>query len=449
MTSPLGRPIRVGVFEHNPDAFNCFRLLPRRDCPKPGADVEVIKIVMELLDWEWEIVDTEVEFGVVNDFGGLTSDGNFSGIMGLLARNQIDMSGLSMRITPERMQAAHFTFPTRYFQQVYIISRPPENDFRNFIFATFTTQVWLMLLVTILGVAMLRFVIAVLIEQRTSPSTNILTGSILETYGLMLKQRVIDPTAASSMVLDAVLIAAMLVVSQYYVSSMNSKLTAPPTSAIPFLHQDELLTLLEQKKRYLTYYADIELEGCNERNIERIKKVMKYNPVVTHENENDIVAEIKRGGVFYSVYDIEFLPQAVSVWDRDQGLTVIRDTTGIVSYAAFAFSSDNGNLRTLFNKALLEVLPGIPQITLGHNYARKKEPEDTTVQAKRTTLSLKSHLEQLFVIFIIFSFACIVTFIVEVIVFYARRHITKKVYGLQRRQCAFNSSVFFVRVSEL
>ncbi|RCN27381.1 hypothetical protein ANCCAN_26884 [Ancylostoma caninum] len=250
--------------------------------------------------------------------------------MGLLARNQIDMSGLSMRITPERMQAAHFTFPTRYFQQVYIISRPPENDFRNFIFATFTTQVWLMLLVTILGVAMLRVILA-----------------IQETYGLMLKQRVIDPTAASSMVLDAVLIAAMLVVSQYYVSSMNSKLTAPPTSAIPFLHQDELLTLLEQKKRYLTYYADIELEGCNERNIERIKKVMKYNPVVTHENENDIVAEIKRGGVFYSVYDIEFLPQAVSVWDRDQGLTVIRDTTGIVSYAAFAFSSDNGNLRTL------------------------------------------------------------------------------------------------------
>ncbi|EYB86287.1 hypothetical protein Y032_0282g1286 [Ancylostoma ceylanicum] len=424
---------------------------------------------MELLDWEWEIVilmvtfravtslvelthiqvDTEVEFGVVNDFGGLTSDGNFSGIMGLLARDQIDMSGLSMRITPERMQAAHFTFPTRYFQQVYIINDPPENDFRNFIFATFTTQVWLMLLVTILGVAMLRFVIAILIEQRTSPSTNILTGSILETYGLMLKQRVIDPTAGSAMVLEAVLIAAMLVVSQYYVSSMNSKLTAPPTSAIPFLHQDELLTLLEQKKRYLTYYADIELEGCSEKNVERIKKVMKYNPVVTHENENDLVAEIKRGGVFYSVYDIEFLPQAVSVWDRNQGLTVIRDTTGIVSYAAFAFSSDNRGLRTLFNRALLEVLPGIPQITLGHDYAHKKEALDTTVQAKRTTLSLKSHLEQLFLIYIIFSFACIVTFLVEIIVFHAKQHVSRKAYVIQRRQCVSNSSVFFVRVSEL
>ncbi|ETN79250.1 zinc finger, C2H2 type [Necator americanus] len=79
-----------------------------------------------------------------------------TGIMGLLARNAIDMSGLSMRITPERMRVAHFTFPIRYFQQVYIINRPPENDFRNFIFASFSLEVWFMLLITILGVAMLR-----------------------------------------------------------------------------------------------------------------------------------------------------------------------------------------------------------------------------------------------------------------------------------------------------
>ncbi|KAK6759935.1 hypothetical protein RB195_021475 [Necator americanus] len=263
MPSPLGRPIRVGVFEHDPDAFNCFRLLPHRNCSKPGAEIEIIRIVMELLDWEWEIVDTAAEFDVINDFGTQTPEGDFSGIMGLLARNAIDMSGLSMRITPERMRVAHFTFPIRYFQ---------------------------------------------------------------ETYGIMLKQRVIDPTATSAMVLEAVLIAAMVVVSQYYQSSMNSKLTAPSTSAIPFYHQDELLTLLEQKKRYLTYYVNLELEGSNERNMERIKKIMKYNPVITHENEHDLIAEIN------------------------------------------------------FNKALTEVLPGIPQVTLNAGYAKKKAAEDSTIQ---------------------------------------------------------------------
>ncbi|KHJ98286.1 hypothetical protein OESDEN_01726 [Oesophagostomum dentatum] len=370
MPSPLGRPIRVGVFEHDPDAFNCFRLLPRYPCPKPGAEVEIIRIVMELLDWEWEIVDTENEFGVVNDFGSLQPDGNFSGVMGLLATNKIDMSGLSMRISPERMGAAHFAFPIRYFQQVYIINRPPESDFRNFIFNTFTTQIWMMLFVTILGVAMIRFVIAILIDRRPSSNVSILTGSILETFGIMLKQRVLDPTATSAMVLEGILIAVMVVVTQYYESSMNSKLTAPPTSAVPFYHQDELLSalspylpmsfeclkgsgvnyisaLLEHKKRYLTYYADLELEGSNERNIERIKKIMKYNPVVTHENENDLIAEIKRGGVFFSTYDIELLPQTVSSWDRKRGLTVIRDTTGIISYAGHAFSSGNAALCNL------------------------------------------------------------------------------------------------------
>ncbi|VDM74985.1 unnamed protein product [Strongylus vulgaris] len=377
MPSPLGRPIRVGVFEHDPDAFNCFRLLPHKNCRKPGAEVEIIKTVMELLKWEWEIVDTALEFGVVNDFGILESDGNFSGIMGLLARNDIDMSGLSMRITPERMHAAHFTFPIRYFQQVYIIKRPPENDFRNFIFATFTVQVWLMLLVTILGVAMLRFVIAILIDKKDAPSTNILTSSILETYGIMLKQRVVDPTAASAMVLEAVLIAAMLVVSQYYQSSMNSKLTAPPTSAIPFYHQDELLTLLEQKKTYLTYFANLTLEGSSERNIERIKKLSIYNPVITHENENDLIAEIKRGGVFFSTYDVEFLPQTISSWDRKQGLTVILDTAGIISYTAFGFS--------LGNRALCRIGVTYDSTKVNNNYyhCHDESSKDNLAKSKK------------------------------------------------------------------
>lgn len=45
----------------------------------------------------------------------------FSGIMGLLANDLIDMGGLSMRITPERMKVAHFTFPIRYFQVIFFV----------------------------------------------------------------------------------------------------------------------------------------------------------------------------------------------------------------------------------------------------------------------------------------------------------------------------------------
>ena len=54
--SPLGRPIRVGVFEHDPDAFNCFRQLPKKNCAQPGAEIEIISAVMQILQWDWEIV---------------------------------------------------------------------------------------------------------------------------------------------------------------------------------------------------------------------------------------------------------------------------------------------------------------------------------------------------------------------------------------------------------
>lgn len=147
--SPIGRPVRVGLFEHSPDAYSCFRMLPQKSCPKPGSEVEIVQIVMNMLDWEWEVVDTNEAFvscihaisdtnaypcrgllmiseirrrmGIIREkLNGLfwSSSNSFSGIMGLLADNKIDMSGLSLRITPDRMTRAHFTFPIRYFQVI-------------------------------------------------------------------------------------------------------------------------------------------------------------------------------------------------------------------------------------------------------------------------------------------------------------------------------------------
>uniref|UniRef100_A0A1I7TQQ6 Lig_chan-Glu_bd domain-containing protein n=1 Tax=Caenorhabditis tropicalis TaxID=1561998 RepID=A0A1I7TQQ6_9PELO len=392
--SPIGRPIRVGLFEHDPDAFNCFRRLPKKPCAKPGAEIEIISMVMKILDWQWEIIDTEREFDVVNDFGNPTPDGNFSGIMGLLAKDKIDMSGLSMRITPARMAFAHFTFPIRYFQQVYIIKRPPENDFRNFVFAPFTTDMWLLLLATIMGVSTMRFACALYWDSRVGSKFNIYTSSVLvnsrlvhsfhrliqETFGLMLKQRVQDPTAISTMFLEGFLIVAMMSIAQYYQTSMNSRLTAPPSSRIPFLHQNQLIELLLDKDTYLTYYFNLTLEGSTEKNEYNIKRAMAINPIVVRAREADLIKEIQKGGVFYSTYDIEFLPQAVSVWDKRQGLTVIRDTSGILSYVAFGFSISNRKLCQMFNKALLKILPGIASITLGPGYGTKKQAEDITVQ---------------------------------------------------------------------
>ncbi|CAB3396819.1 unnamed protein product [Caenorhabditis bovis] len=432
--SPLGRPIRVGLFEHDPDAFNCFRRMPRKPCAKPGAEMEIIDMVMKILDWQWEVIDTEKEFNVVNDFGDLQPDGNISGILGLLAKDKIDMSGLSMRITPSRMKFAHFTFPIRYFQQVYIVRRPPENDFRNIIFAPFTTQMWFLLLATILAVSSMRFACALYWDSRVGSKFNIYFSSVLETFGLMLKQRVQSPTVVSTMFLEGCLILAMMITANYYQTTMNSLLTAPPSSRIPFLHQAQLIDQLEHKKTYLTYYFNLTLEGSNTKNEKAIKRALAYNPIVVRGRESELVKEIKRGGVFYSTYDTEFLPQAVSTWDKRQELTVIRDTTGIVSYVAFGFSINNPKLCKMFNKALIKILPGVSTITLGPGYGTRKQSEDITVQVKKTRLSLKKHLEQIFYIFLIGMGISIVLFMLEKLIF--RFNVIRKqaIYQVNRRQ---------------
>ena len=77
---------------------------------------------------------------------------------------------------------------------------------------------------------------------------------------------------------------------------------------------------------------------------------------------------------------MDLTPNVVSVWDSQEKLTVIRDTTGIVSYVAFGFSWNNRKLCRQFNKALMMILPGVPQMTVGPGYSRIKEPLEQNVE---------------------------------------------------------------------
>ncbi|CAJ0958174.1 unnamed protein product, partial [Mesorhabditis belari] len=410
--SPIGRPIRVGLFEHGSDAFKCFRSLPKH-CTKPGAEIEIVAMVMKLLDWDWEVVDTAQVFGT-SDFGVLQDNGSYSGLLGLLANEKIDMSGLSIRVTPDRMKFVHFTFPTRYFQQVYIIRKPPDADFRNFIFSTFSLEIWFLLLATIVGVALFRFLVNVFVLKHKGPKSSIASRSLLETYAMMVRQKIPNVDLLSGMIVEATIILVTMVLYIYYQSSMNSKLTAPSLTAIPFRHQSQLIELLEHHKTYLTYFNGLPLlEGSTKKNTRRLKKLSTTNPTVVHSDSEELNAEIKRGGVFFSSYDIEFLPAPISTWNKNEGLTVIRDTTGITSYVAYGFSRKNKALCNQFNKALLRILPGIPRINSNPGYAQKKEAEDLTIKARTTSLSLRRHLEQLFELYMIGMGICIFAFFSE------------------------------------
>ena len=84
----------------------------------------------------------------------------------------------------------------------------------------------------------------------------------------------------------------------------------------------------------------------------------------------------------------------------------------------------------MFNKALLRILPGIPTIMSGPGYGTKKQAEDVTVQVKKTRLSFKKHLEQLFYIYLIGCGIAVVFFIIEKIFYRVRVLNRQKVCSL-------------------
>lgn len=47
---------RIGAFPSEPDVFNCFTNLPKKPCERPGAEMELVQIVMTLLNWNWTVV---------------------------------------------------------------------------------------------------------------------------------------------------------------------------------------------------------------------------------------------------------------------------------------------------------------------------------------------------------------------------------------------------------
>uniref|UniRef100_A0A0N5BYI7 PBPb domain-containing protein n=1 Tax=Strongyloides papillosus TaxID=174720 RepID=A0A0N5BYI7_STREA len=393
---------RIGAFSAEPDVFNCFANLPKKPCPKPGAEMEMVQIIMALLKWNWTVIDVVKEYGIDPQFGDPLPNApmNYTGILGLLQNGIIDMAMPSMKITVSRKQNASviFSYPFRFFQQIYIIATPTENDYRNFIFATFSTHVWLLIVASLVSVIILEFFILML-EEKNIPLPQKIIDSFTEPISIILRQNVKKHKSIAHFIFQGNLLLMFVVIYVYFQSVMNSRLTAPEKQQLPFTNQKEFLDLLEKGIRFPTYIEDKMPDCSNEENCKRMPQIFKRNPIRIATTFNEIIDQIRKGGIYYADYDVEFIPDVASVWSYKDSLTIIRDPTGIRSYGGFAFHKQNARYRNQFNNALARIMGGINQINLASGYNEKKASSNNVVRPQRMTLSLTKHFEQLFLIF--------------------------------------------------
>ncbi|CEF63092.1 Hypothetical protein SRAE_1000135700 [Strongyloides ratti] len=411
---------RIGAFTSIPDVYDCFANLPKKSCKKPGAEIEMIQLVMTLLNWNWTMIDVVKEYGIESQYGDPLPGNpkNYTGIIGLLQKGLIDMAVPSMKITVDREQNGSiiFSYPFRFFQQIYIIETPTEADFRNFIFTTFTTDVWLMIIASVISVIILEFLILML-EEKDMPLLQKISDSVTEPIGIILRQSVKRHKSIAHFIFQGNLLLMFVVIYVYFQSIMNSRLTAPEKQDLPFTNQKGFLDILEKGERFPTYIEDKMPDCSNEENCKRMPQIFKKNPIRLGNTFDDIVEQIKKGGIYYADYDIDFIPDVSSVWSYKDSMTIIRDPTGIRSYGGFAFNKKNVRLRNDFNNALTRIMGGITQINLASGYNERKPSTSNSVTPQKVTLSLFKHFEQLLLIFGIGIGISIGIIIIEILLF--------------------------------
>lgn len=342
------------------------------------------------------------EYGIEAKFGDpLPNDPkNYTGIIGLLQKGLIDMAIPSMKITVKREKEASviFSYPFRFFQQIYIVATPTEADFTNFIFATFTTDVWLLIIASIISVIILEFCILML-EEKEMPMMQKISDSFTEPISMILRQNVKRHKSIAHFIFQGNLLLMFVVIYVYFQCTMNSRLTASKKEELPFTNQKGFLDLLEKGKRFPTYSEDKMPDCSNEENCKRMPEIFKNNPIRIARTFDGIISQIKKGGIYYADYDVDFIPGTASVWSYKDSLTVIRDPTGLRSLGGFAFNKKNVRLRNQFNNILTRIMGGTNQINLASGYNERKPSSSNLVIPQVVRISLTKHLEQLFLIF--------------------------------------------------
>ncbi len=130
-------------------------LQPRISCPFPGTHPEILGNILDKAVIPYHVVNLQpnntqlVDFGVYN-----SSFGQWTGLIGEVLRGTVDTLVFEYFITEERLEHMAFSFPVTYSGYVFGIKETQNSvaDSALLVFSTFSVQVWLALIFSLLAV---------------------------------------------------------------------------------------------------------------------------------------------------------------------------------------------------------------------------------------------------------------------------------------------------------
>ncbi|XP_069172146.1 glutamate receptor ionotropic, kainate 4 isoform X2 [Procambarus clarkii] len=214
-----------------------------------GPMVDITNIIAQHLGFCYEFV-TPSDRG----FGGQLTNGSWNGVIGMLNRSEVAMSGVILSVSQQRSQAVEFSEPL-YLDETTICYKLPAlaPDLAGFI-KPFTYKLWLLVLLTCLVVSSATHLILHTYSspppysRRQHPSWRQVSGwscsldkASLWTLSVLMYQSVPwKPAEDGVRVITGVWLVAALIVGTVYRSNLQAMLTIPKL-ALPFTNLEELV----------------------------------------------------------------------------------------------------------------------------------------------------------------------------------------------------------------
>lgn len=183
-------------------------------------DAKLIALLSETLDFKYEIISAEE-----NDYGKPLTDGNWTGLIGIIQREEADLAISYVGLTYDRSLAVPFSYPYS-FRRITFITDNLEYFPDNYrILHPFSSCVWLAVGFSLLSMLLVSF----LFRNRRGSFQNML----MNVYGALLAHSVnFDAPKLSAKLFVMSWFIGGILISQSYMAFLLSFLTLPTLSGV-------------------------------------------------------------------------------------------------------------------------------------------------------------------------------------------------------------------------
>lgn len=356
-----GLTLRVGVSPYKEMNLSCFAMYIQgnQDC-EPGMELEILSTIASTMNVTMEMV---VSNGT--GCGSQLPDGTWTGLMGMLERDEIDVTGNLCSIKEDRTAGPYFepSWPVLTHRQGFLIKKP-SVEYKFDIFAPFQLPVWLTLLSMAIFITVLTAAFTYCFTRERQKGSVVTSKSFFATFQSFDPSLVPRHDYPRPKLLWAVWIICFGITSGIYAAYITVVLLSPVAKYRPFSNQAELAeALLKGEYKLLDYHRDhVSLPQCySNATCEKFRLAIKLHQYVQAKGDTDeggsLLAKLLAPGsdnlvMVNSYYWLQMY--ADTFGGRRSDLWLIDDEMSGEKWSSF-FLRRNASFNQPFNYALIQM----------------------------------------------------------------------------------------------